>query len=261
MLSYFYRLPEFYVFLILALFTLSISAFFIIINKYFIYEKLDYQDNPTISSFCSLIGIIYGVLMGFLCLYLINNQDHAAQSVQNEANAAANIYIESRWLSAPTQAKVQDGVRHYLNEVINNEWPLMNRFEKVGFEGDHIILNIANDLNYTRASSNDSALIRSLLTSIKELYNARHSRIDMSYITLPSELWEVILIGTILIIAINYAFRVNIYLHLFGTMTFAIMAASMLFLLVSLDTPFQGEFAVTPRALTQVLDLMADIAH
>jgi hypothetical protein len=74
----------------------------------------------------------------------------------------------------------------------------------------------------------------------------------MSYSILAPEIWEVIILGTILIIAINYAFRVSFYLHLFGTFTFAIMAASMLFLLVTLDTPFQGEFAVTPDSIKDV---------
>ncbi len=258
--NFLYLLPDLYVFFILVLFTISISTLFIFINKYFIYEKLHYKDNPTISSFCSVIGIIYGVLMGFLCLYLINNQDHASQYVQNEANATANIYISSLWLPEPAKGKIQQDVKLYINEAINHEWPLMKQFKKIGYEGDRIILSIANDLKSIKAQTNtDVAQLRALLTSINELYNARHSRVDMSYNILPPELWEVILIGTILIIAINYAFRVNIYLHLFGTMTFAIMAASMLFLLVTLDTPFQGEFVVTPRALSDVLDLMQSI--
>ena len=88
--------------------------------------------------------------------------------------------------------------------------------------------------------------------SINELSNARHTRILMSYSVLAPEIWEVVILGTILLIAINYAYRVNFYLHLFGTFTFAIMAASMLFLLVTLDTPFQGEFAVTANSIKDV---------
>jgi len=259
--NFMYTLPDFDVFLILIAFTMTISIIFIIINKKFIYHKLRYKDNTTISSISALIGIIYGVLVGFLCLYLITNQDHASQAVQDEANALENIFIQSTWMKQPYQGELQHDLLRYIDEVVNKEWQEMNSFIKIGLTGDKIILKILDDVKkFEPQSKSESIVFENMSRSINELSNARHARILLSYSVLAPELWEVIILGTILIIAVNYAFRVSLYLHLFGTFTFAIMAASMLFLLVTLDTPFQGEFAVTADSIKDVANFINSTA-
>ncbi len=255
--NFMYTLPDFGVFFILVAFTVVVSFACIFINKKFIYRKLRYRDNAAISSISALIGIIYGVLVGFLCLYLITNQDHASQAVQHEANALENIYLQSTWMQQPSRDVLRQDLLNYVNEVINKEWPIMSSFKKIGLAGDRIILKILDDIKKFEPKSNSENIVfDNLSRSVNDLSNARHERILMSYSALAPELWEVVLLGTVLIIAINYAFRVNFYLHLFSTFAFAIMAASMLFLLVTLDTPFQGEFAVTADSIKDVSNLI-----
>lgn len=251
--NFIYLLPDYGVFLILILFTVAVSVLFVILTKTYIFHKLRYKDNVTISSISCLIGIIYGVLVGFLCLYLIMNQDHASQAVQNEANALQNIFIQSTWMKQPYRNELKNDLLHYADEVINSEWKAMNSFKKIGLTGDEIILKILDDVKkFEPQSKSEMIVFDNMSKSVNELSNARHARILLSYSALAPEVWIVVLLGTILLIAINYAFRVNFYLHLFGTFTFAIMAASMLFLLVTLDTPFQGEFAVTASSIQDV---------
>jgi hypothetical protein len=254
--DFMYNVSDLTVFLLLAGVTISFSVIAVLIDKHFFFNKLRYKDNATIGSISSLIGIIYGVLVGFIALYLINNQDHASNAVQREASAAATIYEGSKWLPQPFQQTVQKDLHDYVAGVIGPEWTQMRKFESVGFSGDILIDKIFSDLkSYNPANNSETANLSNLLVSINALYTARHERISMSTTQLSPEIWEVIMIGTILIIAINYAFRVSFSLHLFATCSFAIMAASMLFLLVTLDRPFQGEFVVEPAAFQDVLKL------
>jgi hypothetical protein len=249
MLDWLYQEASFTVFLFLIGITTAISIFFIILNKYFILYKLRYRDNATIGSISSLIGIIYGVLMGFLALYLIDNNDRASDAVRHEANAAANIYRECKWLKEPTQQRIKDQIEKYVDTVINTEWRLMQKGHDIDHEGDIIIDNVSEILkNYNPSKVSENLVMQDLLTELKTLNDARRQRIEMNYSQLSPDIWLVVLIGTILIIGINYAFRVNFYLHLFAISAFAIMAASMLFLLISLDRPFMGEFNVQPDA-------------
>jgi hypothetical protein len=251
-----YSLSDLSIFLILVAATITISVMAVLFDKHYFFAKLRYKDNTTIGSISSLIGIIYGVLVGFVAIYLVNNQDHASVAVQREASASANIFEGSKWLPEPYQTLLQKDITDYIQMVLNKEWPRMSNFQKVSPDGDYIIEKILSDLKpYNPGTSSESVNLQNLLTSTNALYDARHARIGISSSQLSPELWEVILIGTILIIAINYAFRVNFSLHLFATCSFAVMAASMLFLLVTLDRPFQGEFVVTPYAFQQVLEL------
>jgi hypothetical protein len=256
--DFLYNLSDLAIFLILIGITISFSVIAVLIDKHFIFHKLRYKDNPTIGSISSLIGIIYGVLVGFIALYLIDNQDHASSAVQREASAAATIYEGSKWLPQPFQQIVQKDINDYITVVIGPEWTQMRKFTSVGQTGDLIIDKLFRDLKtYNPGNNSESSNLQNLLASINTLYTARHERISISTTQLSPEIWEVILIGTILIIAINYAFRVSFSLHLFATCSFAIMAASMLFLLVTLDRPFQGEFVVGPDAFQDVLKLAA----
>src|SRR5579862_9212742 len=120
--SFMYLLPDYAVFLILTAFTMAVSVIFVVLNKTFVFRKLHYKDNVTISSISCLIGIIYGVLVGFLCLYLIMNQDHASQAVQNEANALENIFIQSTWMKQPIKDDVEHDLLQYIDEVVHTEW-------------------------------------------------------------------------------------------------------------------------------------------
>ncbi len=257
MLDSLYGLQDFTIFLILIGITTSVSVVSIILSKRFIFYRLKYRDNATIASISSLIGIIYGVLVGFLALYLLDNNDHASNAVLREANSAANIYRQSQWLRDPVKSEMKEQLESYIDKVIKIEWPLMRKGKDVDVAGDGIIQKISETLKtYSPQTSIDNFILQDLLTELKTLYSARHDRINMSTAELSPALWEVILIGTILIIGINYAFRVNFFLHLFGISAFAIMASAMLFLLVTLDRPFQGEFIIEPDALGTVLNFM-----
>ncbi|HVY53238.1 MAG TPA: hypothetical protein VHA13_01825 [Gammaproteobacteria bacterium] len=253
MLDYLYQLSSFNTFLILIGISIICSVIFVIINRYFLLYKLRYKDNATIGSISSLIGIIYGVLVGFLALYLIDNNDHASDAVRHEANATANIYRESKWLNEPAHKYVHVQLKKYVDNIINVEWPLMKKGKDIDHTGDIIIDDISSHLkNYKIVTQSDAVVMQDILTELKSLNDARRQRIEMSFSQLSPDIWQVILIGTILIVGINYAFRVNFYLHLFAISAFAIMAASMLFLLITLDRPFQGEFTVQPDAFKVV---------
>lgn len=255
--EFIYALSDLEIFWLLIGIITTISIILVITSKLFIFRKLRYKDNETIGSISSLIGIIYGVLIGFICLYLINNHDYASNATQREANASANVYLYSQWLKQPVQEIVQKDLKDYINLVIHQEWPLMENFKHVSPDGDLIIKKIFNDIwSFNPVNASETILMQNILNEIKELYNARHDRINVSNNTLSPGLWGVVLIGTILIIAINFAFRVNFYLHLFSLAVFSIMAASMLFLLVTLDRPFQGGFIVKHDAMETVFNLM-----
>lgn len=257
MLDFLYRISDLSVFLIIAAFIIVFSLLLIILNKIFIFYKFNYKDNTPTASIASLIGIIYGVMVGFLCLYLLNNQDHASNAALNEGIAAANIYRESKWLKEPVQHQIQADLKTYLEKVITVEWPAMSEGKSPDRSDGDIINKMSNELmHYSIITQGDAIIVTDLLQEIKSLFKGRQERVQMSQTQLSPDLWLVILIGTILIIVINYAFRVNFYLHIFSITAFAIMATSVVFILVTLDRPFQGEFVVEPTAVRAVLDFM-----
>lgn len=254
MLQFLFSLSDTKLFLLLCLLFVVGSIGLLVIFKRFHIITFRYRDNAAIGNVAAMIGIIYGVLVGITALYLINNISFTADAVQREATAVANLYRDSNWLSHPSKMKIQDLVKKYLIEVINVEWPAMESGKPLSNNGGLIIDAIANEVNLYRIhNSKDMLVPHDMYEEVKTLYNAREQRIYMDNSQLNSELWVVILIGTILIIAINFFLRMSLALHIITMASASLMASSMIFLLVTLDSPFQGDFVIGPDALKSVL--------
>lgn len=257
MFEYLYALPDTYLFVLISVFSLIISVSIILVIKVFVKLTVHYDDNPVLGNISQLIGIIYGVLAGLMALYLINNITATGDAIQHEANAIANIYRDSKWLTEPTRSTIQSELKTYINKVVQVEWPLMQEGKDLQNDGEFIIENITDQLvNYKAAKNADSLLVHDTVDEIKTLYDAREQRIQKSFTSLNGEIWVVILIGTILTIGINYLFKMNFYLHLVSVSAATLMASSMMFLLVALDRPFQGEFGIEPKPFISVLQFM-----
>lgn len=259
MLDAIYHLSDLTIFLILNGSAILISIIAIYIVKFCLPLHLRYQDNQVIGTTAALISVIYGVLAGLTAVYLINNNNYTADAIQREANAVANIYRDSSWLGDPTKTTIKNDLKQYLNGVIHTEWELMETGSKLGGHGEIIINHIFNALkNYDIKTSTDSLIITDILTEIKSLYNARQQRIQMSYTQLDPAIWIVVIIGTVLTLCINYLFGMNFYLHLVMVVSAAMMTSSMVFLLIALDRPFQGEHIIEPDALHTVVKFIND---
>lgn len=259
MFEFVYAYSDLTGFLFFCALTIIFSISIIMLSRHAIFNRLLHDDNVITASVASLIGIIYGVLAGFIAVYLLGFNDHASAAVVNESNAVANIYRDSKWLEQPTQKHIQEYLKLYVNYVIDVEWPEMSKGSSPHGKNHQYINLISEQLHhYKIVTPSDNVIVADLAQEVKSLFNAREERIESSEATLSPEIWFVLILGTILIIVINYAFRVNFYLHLFTTTVFSIMAASIFFLLVELDRPFQGEFAVSPHTMIRVKEIMQD---
>jgi hypothetical protein len=241
-------------FIILSIFFTVVSIIVVLIVQRYIPNKLRRKQNGVVGVISSLIGLIYGVLAGLTALYLINNLSYTGDAVQREANSVANLYRDSTWLKEPQRDDVKKQIVGYLNAVINVEWPLMKNGDKVTDEAEINLESIADLLHtYATTPNTEMLILHDMLDDVKSLYNARETRIQMSYEFLNTDLWVVILIGTFLLMAINFLFGMNLYFHMITSTATALMASSMIFLLLTLDKPFQGDFVIEPGAFKEIL--------
>jgi hypothetical protein len=258
MLDSLFRMNDMALFVLLNCFSISFSVIAIFIIRYTIPLHLRYKDNAVIGNTASVIAVIYGVLAGLAALYLINNNSYTSDAVLREANAAADIYRDSKGLKQPGQKEMQVLIKKYLIQAIKVEWPQMELGQTVTDKYGNNVIDQMNQtlINYAGTGNSETLMVHDMIQQVRTLYDARQQRIQMSYSELTPELWVVILIGTILTLCINYLFGMNIYLHLVTVCAAALMTSSMIFLLITLDRPFQGEFVIEPDALNAVLTTM-----
>lgn len=257
MLDFFYRLDVITLFIIVSVIFISVSTITLLFLKRYLPQKLADQDNAVVGNVSNLVSLIYGVLAGLTALYLINNISYAADAVQREANAVVDMYRETTWLKQPMQDQLKVHLKKYIDTVIEVEWPLMRQGKNIDNQGDFIIEEVDDKLKeYNTSNQSEALLVRDMQQEIKALYDARQQRIQLSSASLNSEIWIVIILGTILMIAINYFYTVNVFMHLICIAAVALMASAMSFLLLSLDRPFQGEFVIEPVAFKSVISFI-----
>lgn len=254
LINYLYQISDFNLFVLLSSFFIIISIFALYFIRAFIPLHVRYQENAVIGCTSALIVVIYGVLAGFATSYLINSNNYAADALQREANSIANLYRDSRALHEPLRGHIQKDIKRYLDEVVNVEWPLMHYGNEVTDVGSFILQDLLDELNAANSKTTaETVATADMLMVMRNIYDAREQRIILSYRSLSNEVWVVIIIGTILTLVVSYLFGINFYLHVFVVVAAALMAASILFLLISLDKPFQGDFVVGPEIYQAVL--------
>lgn len=257
MMDSLFRMNDVKLFVSLTCMAIVLSVIVLLLVRKFISLPQRYKDNTVVGNTANVIAVIYGVLADLSALYLINNNSYAADAVQREANAVADIYRDSSLLDRETGSAIETELKLYLAQVINVEWPMLEAGNDVDSTGDVILDKITNELvQYSGTGNAGSLLVRDMMDSVKSLYDARHQRINIADSGLTPELWMVIIIGTLLTLCINCLFGMDFRMHVITMIAIAIMTSSMIFLLITLERPFQGEFVIQPDAFKEILTHM-----
>ncbi|HWS81668.1 MAG TPA: hypothetical protein VN178_11655, partial [Rubrobacter sp.] len=73
------------------------------------------------------LGVIYAVLLALVVIAVWEEFQVANETVEQEANAAADIFWLADRLPEPRGTHLQELVRSYAEEVVHREWPLMEQ--------------------------------------------------------------------------------------------------------------------------------------
>jgi hypothetical protein len=73
------------------------------------------------------LGVIYAVLLALVVIAVWEEFDAANDTVEQEANALAEIAWLAHRLPEPEGSHIQELCRSYAEEVVHKEWPLMEQ--------------------------------------------------------------------------------------------------------------------------------------
>jgi hypothetical protein len=85
------------------------------------------QHNDVAGFIYAALGVIYAVLLALVVIAVWEQYGAARETVEQEANAAADIFWLANQLPEPRGTHVQELVRSYAEEVVHREWPLMEQ--------------------------------------------------------------------------------------------------------------------------------------
>jgi hypothetical protein len=209
------------------------------------------------------LGIIYAVLLALVMIAVWEQYQAASETVEQEANATAEIAWLAHRLPEPQGPHIQELCRSYAEEVIHKEWPLMEQgkaplMRQVGGTpaGWTIIDDIRASLqDYEPHTKAEEQLYATGLGQIEELNDARRMRLVAAEEGIPGVLWAVLIFGGVAAIGFTYLFGMeNTWAHRLMVVTLAALIGLVLFTIGALEHPFSGGARIGTGAFELILE-------
>lgn len=205
------------------------------------------------------LGVLYSVFLGFT---IINAQERfydVSNQVKKEAHYCADLYRVSMHYPVEIKNTMHEGILNYMKSVIDDEWPLMGDNKESSKTLETLELMWKPYLAYTPMSDGDKIWFSETLRLLFDLNSARLGRIYSNFDSLSLLSWLALIIGGILIQSLLFFFGTqNPRAQLLINGLFVGYLAFMIYIVYSLDNPYQKPNYVSPKAFEVIYDYYID---
>ena len=209
------------------------------------------------------LGVIYAVLLALVVIAVWEEYGAASETVEQEANALAEIFWLAHRLPEPEGSHLQELARSYAQEVVDKEWPLMEQGQTplmTSQEGTPAGWTLIDDIranlqDFQPRTAADEQLYAEGLDQVQRLADARRMRLVAAEEDIPGVLWAVLIFGGIAAIGFTYLFGLeNTWAHRLMVVTLATVIGLVLFTIGALEHPFSGGARISTDAFDLVLE-------
>jgi hypothetical protein len=221
------------------------------------------QHNDVAGFIYAALGVIYAVLLALVVIAVWEQYGAARETVEQEANAAADIFWLANQLPEPRGTHVQELVRSYAEEVVEHEWPLMEQgraplmTQTQGAPGGWTIIDdiLQNIQGFEPRTKGEEQLYAEGLDQIDALADARRMRLVAAEEGVPGVLWSVLIFGGIVAVGFTYLFGLeNTWAHRLMVVTLASVIGLVLFTVGAMEHPFSGGARIGTGAFELILE-------
>jgi hypothetical protein len=221
------------------------------------------QHNDVAGFIYAALGVIYAVLLALVVIAVWEEFDAANETVEQEANATAEIAWLGNRLPEPEGSHIQELCRSYAEEVVNREWPLMEHGQTPSMtqtqgtpSGWTLIDDIrANLQDFQPRTTAEEQLYAEGLDQVQRLADARRMRLVAAEEGIPGVLWSVLIFGGIAAVSFTYLFGLeNTWAHRLMVVTLAGVIGLVLFTIGAMEHPFSGGARIGTGAFDLVLE-------
>jgi len=204
--------------------------------------------NDVIGWHLSILGTTYAVIIGFMLYAVWTSFQDAEVNADHEANSLVSLYRLADGLPSPQRVQVRQLVRDYTKEVIEDEWPAMNKGQ-ISDGGHNIVQQMWTVLMQVKpVTFAEQTSMNLTLTELSTMTQHRRERELQSQSSLPGILWAVLLLGGGITTLSSCLFgTANFKLHCVQVFSLTLLLALALVAIADIDRPFQGEVHVSPH--------------
>jgi uncharacterized membrane protein YgaE (UPF0421/DUF939 family) len=222
--------------------------------------ELRQQHNDVAGFVYAVLGVVYAVLLALVVIAVWEQYQRARETVGSEANAVAEIAWLAHRLPESDRQQLQEHARSYAQEVVNEEWPLMEQGMEQKGRGTPRGWDLIDDIRATLqevdpGTEAEQALQAQGLNQVQRLADARRMRLVQAEQGMPAVLWAVLVFGGVVAVGFAYLFGLqNIWAHRLMVVSLASVIALVLFTIGVIEHPFSGGARIDTEAFELVLE-------
>jgi hypothetical protein len=208
--------------------------------------------NSILSPFLTVVGLVYGALLGFTVVVGWQQFLSAEVNVSNEASTLTTMYRQTVAMPQPEQSQIREQLRTYVEGVRGPEWGKLE-FGDISNKARGSLTEMYRIAGAQPSNAASGAINQQFLGELTVLASDRSTRILDAKPRIPPLLWFSLIFGGVVLIMLTSALRLDSnrgHIVLVGSVT--ILLALLLYLVFVLDHPF-GPMGVTSEPFGHAL--------
>ena len=201
----------------------------------------------------AVIGVIYAVLLAFIAIGVWERFATAEARTYDESGQILVVYRDSEAFAGSNE--LRRDLRHYVETIITQEWPaLRNAREAVGIASGQVTRIARTIGELDPKSDRQRAIYSNMLSAFSNMLSDRDERLSEDITGLNGVVWWVVFFGAVTTIGFTYLFgfkSARMQAAMIGAL--AALIGMVIFLMLSMDYPFQGNIQVKPEAFHHLL--------
>lgn len=206
--------------------------------------------NSILSPFLTVVGLVYGALLGFTVVVGWQQFMSAEVNVSSEASTLMTMYRQTIAMPQPEQSQLREQLRKYAQATQGPEWG-KQEFGHIHNEGRAAIADMYRILGNEQSSG--ASINEAFLGQLTTLASDRSTRILDAQPRIPPLLWcSLIFGGVVLIVLTSFTRLEDKRAHHILVSTVTVLLGLLLYLIFTLDHPF-GPLGVTSEPFAHAL--------
>lgn len=203
----------------------------------------------------AVLGVPYGVLVGFAILVVWEQYNTAQTNMEHEVSAVRAVFREISVYPKPTEVAPLDGsLKEYVRFIIDDEFPAMVRMEPSPRTQAVSGKVWAAAKRIEPKTPGETVVYQQILVHLDEFGQYRALRLLAARDEIPGAVWLALLTGAVLTVVFSYLFGcINPWAHFLMTGTLALLNGIAIYVVLNLDHPFAGETRLLPDGFEQAL--------
>ncbi|MGJ0507455.1 MAG: hypothetical protein ACR652_10020 [Methylocystis sp.] len=202
--------------------------------------------------YLSTVGAFYAVLLGLIVFDAMSRFQTADKTVDAEAKSILTIYSLSSQFPRQ-EANIKDLTRRYLDDVIRNEWTLMEKNQMSPPAGKAILDLMEVIKTIEPETENQKAIYPNILSEMLSWRESRGERSRVANFEIPAVEWLVLILGGGITIVFTFFFTLDRKAFQFAmTAMITLMLSMSLYLIYLFGDPFSGDLKIHEDALVNV---------